>query len=84
MLRAALSYVDAGWPIVAGTMPADHARRRRGRVRALLGGGPPPECFCGSASRRFPAAHPLSPDWASTTDRLCRTIAWFARRLAAA
>jgi hypothetical protein len=62
MLRAALSYVEAGWPIVPGAMPTN--QRRRGRVRALLGSGPPPECFCGSAGCRWPAAHPLSPDWA--------------------
>ena len=62
MLQAALSYVDAGWPIVPGAMPANPPRA--GRVWALLGGGPPPECFCGSAQCTAPAAHPLSPDWA--------------------
>ena len=61
MLRAALSYVDAGWPVVPGAMPAH--QRRRDRVRALLGGGRAPECFCGAADCTAPAAHPLSPDW---------------------
>jgi hypothetical protein len=75
MLRAALSYVDAGWPIVPGAMPAD--QRRRCRVRALLG-GPPLECFCGSAGCRFPAAHPLSPDWAEqhVTTHQAATFWW--------
>ena len=62
MLRAALSYVDAGWPVVPGAMPANP--RRAGRVWTLLGGGPPLECFCGQPDCHWPAAHPLSPDWA--------------------
>ena len=76
MLRAALSYVDVGWPIVPGVMPAD--QRRRGRVWALLGGGPPPECFCGQADCRWPAAHPLSPDWADqrVTTHQAATFWW--------
>ena len=61
MLRAALGYVAVGWPVVPGAMPA--YPRRWDRARALLGGGPSVECFCGSVDCAAPAAHPLSPDW---------------------
>ena len=63
MLRAALSYVEAGWPIVPGAAPS--GATALGRVRALLGAGPVPvSCWCGSGDCTAPAAHPLGPDWA--------------------
>lgn len=61
MLRAALSYVDSGWPIVPGATPQAGA----GRVRILSGGrSMSVDCSCRSKDCFSPAAHPMGPDWA--------------------
>jgi hypothetical protein len=62
MLRAALAYVDAGWPIVPGATPYGSSVRRRVRIAGPAG----PVwvgCSCGSLFCAEPAAHPIDPDW---------------------
>lgn len=63
MLRAALGYVAAGWPIVPGATA--YNQPGRGWVRRMLGAGSAVSvrCSCGSPDCRCPAAHPLDPDW---------------------
>ena len=60
MLRAALSYVRAGWPIVPGAMPRD----KQARIRILSGvRSESVACCCGQQDCCSPAAHPLGPNW---------------------
>ena len=59
VLRAALSYVDAGWPIVPGATWYGMTRRRAA-VRCAAG---PAACSCGRSDCRAPAAHPRDSDW---------------------
>jgi len=61
MLRAARSYLEAGWPIVPGATPYGMTRRRvlvhcAGRPVSLA-------CSCGRADCWAPAAHPRDEDW---------------------
>jgi hypothetical protein len=61
MLRAALTYVDAGWPIVPGTTPYGSSRRR---IRITGPTGPVwVGCSCDSQYCMAPAAHPIDPHW---------------------
>ncbi len=62
MLQAALSYVEAGWPIVPGATPYGLTRRR---ALVHCAGRPVPiACSCGREDCWSPAAHPRDPDWA--------------------
>jgi hypothetical protein len=61
MLRAALAYVEAGWPIVPGATPYGSASRR---IRIIGPGGPVRVgCSCDSRYCISPAAHPIDPHW---------------------
>jgi hypothetical protein len=61
MLRAALAYVDAGWPVVPGVTPYGP---QQGRVRVSGGvGSLRAGCSCGRPYCGSPAGHPLDPDW---------------------
>jgi hypothetical protein len=61
MLRAALAYVEAGWPIVPGATPYGSSRRR---TTVHCGGRPVSlACSCGREDCWSPAAHPRDQDW---------------------
>ena len=61
LLRAALTYVEAGWPIVPGATPYGSSRRR---TKVQCAAGPVPvACSCGQADCWSPAAHPRDEDW---------------------
>jgi hypothetical protein len=62
MLRAALAYIGAGWPIVPGATPYGSSACRR--IRITGPGGPVwLGCSCDSRYCMAPAAHPIDPDW---------------------
>jgi hypothetical protein len=61
LLRAALTYVQAGWPIVPGATPYGSSRRR---TTVQCAARPVPvACSCGRAECWSPAAHPRDHDW---------------------
>jgi hypothetical protein len=61
MFRAALTYVQAGWPIVPGATPYGSSRRR---TNVQCAARPVPvACSCGRADCWSPAAHPRDQDW---------------------
>jgi hypothetical protein len=61
MLRAALAYIEAGWPIVPGATPYGSSRRR---AKVQCAARPVPvSCSCERPECWSPAAHPRDPDW---------------------
>ena len=60
MLRAAVGYVESGWPVVPGATPYG------GRQRIRITGAAGPVwvgCSCDSRYCTSPAAHPVDPHW---------------------
>jgi hypothetical protein len=61
MLQAALTYVQAGWPIVPGATPYGSSRRR---TKVQCAARPVPvACSCGRPECWSLAAHPRDHDW---------------------
>jgi hypothetical protein len=61
MLRAALAYVEAGWPIVPGATPYGSSRFTTKVQRAAR--PVPVACSCQRPECWSPAAHPRDHDW---------------------
>ncbi len=61
LLRAALTYVEAGWPIAPGATPYGSSGRR---TTVQCAARPVPvACSCGRPECWTPAAHPRDHDW---------------------